>query len=58
MSIRFIVGNDQEKEKILGEFTEFTVDSLASEIKLITETDRSSDELLADIVFEDFIRSR
>ncbi len=55
MSIRFIVGNDQEKEKILGEFT---VDSLASEIKLITETDRSSDELLADIVFEDFIRSR
>jgi len=55
MDIQIILGDEKEKKAFIEDFTH---KSLGDTIRFLTEDEESQSELLADFVYEDFIKCR
>ena len=55
MDVHIIIGKNDEKLEVLEELR---TKSLADEITFIAENEKTSSELLTDLIYEDFVRCR
>jgi len=55
MDIQMILGNEKEREEFIEDFAR---QSLGDTIKFLIDDERSENELLADTIYEDFVKCR
>jgi len=55
MDVQIILGNKKEREALLERLT---LDSLSDSVRFFTEDEKSDSELLADCIYEDFVKCR